>query len=223
MTVPLNEEEAAVEITLDCEAEIAFGVPPGTALGPQYFVLDEDALLVGTSKPVQIVALLTVDKFDRPTSCEISQVSALETDPGHALWRGMRTPMSDETRAAINRMASNLIMSDETRSAINRMASDLIMSDETRAAINRMASNSIMSDETRAAINRMASNLTMSDETRAAINRMANIAKYRRSGGGADGPQQPGSERDSGSSGAPDIADKGGENLAGGDDETRRN
>ena len=101
---------------------------------------------------------MRVDKFDRPTSCEISQVSALETDPGHALWRAMRTPMSDETRAAISRMASNLIMSDGTR---------------------------------------------------AVINRIANIARYWRSGGGADGPQQPGSEPDSGSSGQSDIADKG--------------
>jgi hypothetical protein len=86
-----------------------------------------------------------------------------------------------------------------------------------------MASHLTMSDETRAAINRMASHLTMSDETRAAINRIANIAKYWRSGGGADGPQRPGSEPDSGSSGESDIADKGGENLAGGDDETGRN
>jgi hypothetical protein len=142
VTAPLNEQEAAVEITLDCEAEIAFGVPPGTDLGAQYFVLDEDALVLGTSKTVRIVALLTVDKFDRPTSCEISQVSALQTDPGHALWRdAIRTRISDETGAAINRLAASVMIPEETRAAINRLAASVMIPEETRAAINRLAAN----------------------------------------------------------------------------------
>jgi hypothetical protein len=86
---PVEDQQAAVEVSLVAEATIVVEVRPGTELGVDIIeVVDNGELRIAkTTKPLRFTALLTVDQYDRPTGGDLTAVKALDDDPGHAVWQ----------------------------------------------------------------------------------------------------------------------------------------
>jgi hypothetical protein len=86
---PVEDQQAAVEVSLVAEATIVVEVHPGTELGVDFIeVADNGELRIAkTTKPLRFTALLTVDQYDRPTGGDLTAVKALDDDPGHAVWK----------------------------------------------------------------------------------------------------------------------------------------
>lgn len=87
---PLDGEAAAIEVILTCDATIAVEASAESDLGEhfeRFSVPDQEEFWAITTKPLIFAALVTVDRYDRPTSCELTSVRAPEDDPGHRAWR----------------------------------------------------------------------------------------------------------------------------------------